>query len=486
MDGLKKSKAYRLYGLLLLLALILAGCQTEQVRKPGPTTPTATDRPNIVFILTDDMTVRDLRYMPRTRRLLAEQGTTFENAFATYTICCPARSTILRGQYAHNHKIVGNWEPFGGAKKFRRLGLDESTIATWLKSAGYETFLAGKYLNDYEGTYVPPGWDEWYARSGKFSANEYNENGRLVREDTYIDADLIGYWSMRYLQKPHDNPFFMYLSTHAPHLPHEIAPRHAKAYPNARAPRSPSFNERDISDKPEWIQKRAQGPLSRRQIRELNATYREKVRALQAVDEMVEDVYAALESAGELDNTYIFFTADQGYKEGQHRLQGKWTAYEEDIRVPLLVRGPRVPEGRTLQHMVLNNDFAPTFAKLAGVDAPGFVDGRSIVPLLGQDTPPEADWRQRFLVENFRSELPKGTPSRVPGYKAVRTKDAVYIEYYTDPIERELYDLEKDPYQLRNILGSAKPELVREMEDQLSSLSDCEGRECRRAEDGSD
>lgn len=475
-------QAYWLSGLLLTLVLILAGCQGEQAN-PEPTTPEDTNRPNIVFILTDDMTVRDLRYMPQTRRLLGGEGTRFRQAFVTYSICCPSRSTILRGQYAHNHRIFGNWEPFGGAEKFQRLGLDESTVATWLKSAGYETFLAGKYMNAYEGTHVPPGWDEWYVRSGPFG-NEYNENGRLVREEEYIDADLIGYWAMRYIQKPHEKPFFMYLSTHAPHLPHEVAPRHAKAYPNARAARPPSFNERDLSDKPAWIRQRGGEMFTASKIESLDAEHREKARALLAVDEMVADVYAALKNAGELENTYLFFTSDNGYKEGQHGLQGKWTAYEEGIRVPLLVRGPGVPAGRKLDHMVLNNDLAPTFAELGGAEPAHTVDGRSMVPLLGSDTPDEDRWRERFLVENFRSEFPKGTPSKVPSYAAVRTRDTVYIEHHTEPGEHELYDLEENPYQLQSLHHTADPESMRKLEDQLSRLSECRGSECRAAEGG--
>lgn len=157
---IKKIKAYRISILLLILASFLTACQSEPANQAagGETSTSAQpQQPNIVFILTDDMTTRDLRYMPKTRKLIGEEGTAFDNAFVTYSICCPSRSTFLRGQYAHNHKIFGNYEPFGGAKKFRRLELDETTIATWLKSAGYETFLAGKYLNDYEGTYVPPG-----------------------------------------------------------------------------------------------------------------------------------------------------------------------------------------------------------------------------------------------------------------------------------------------------------------------------------------
>jgi arylsulfatase A-like enzyme len=237
-----------------------------------------------------------------------------------------------------------------------------------------------------------------------------------------------------------------------------------------------------------------------------------------AVDEMVGRLVQTLEESDELENTFIVFTSDNGFHLGQHRLtSGKWTAYEEDIRVPLIVRGPGVPEGRTLPHLALNNDLAPTFAELAGAEPPEFVDGRSLVPLLGDDPPPTEDWRHAFLVEAADSEgrgppppsadegsvkplltgdpLPEGwrraarsgTWSRVdwgrPGLEAVRTEDRLYVEYGND--ERELYDLKEDPYQLNNRYEAAQPDLVRRLRERLEALRGCSGDNCRAAEDGS-
>jgi N-acetylglucosamine-6-sulfatase len=205
--------------------------------------------------------------------------------------------------------------------------------------------------------------------------------------------------------------------------------------------------------------------------------YRKRLESLQAVDEMVGDLVDALASQGSLDDTYIFYTSDNGYHQGLHRLtSGKSTAYEEDIKVPYVVRGPGVPAGRTLDHMVLNNDLAPTFAELGGVSAAQFVDGRSLVPLLDSTPPAPDDWRQSFLVENYTSEY-----SNAPDYRAVRTKEHLFVSHASG--EKELYDLREDPYQLASRQHSASSTLLSELSSKLDALGDCAGDSCRTAED---
>jgi len=236
-----------------------------------------------------------------------------------------------------------------------------------------------------------------------------------------------------------------------------------------------------------------------------------------AVDDMIGDLVKALRKSGELDNTYIFFASDNGFHMGEHRLgAGKWTAYEEDIRVPLVVRGPGVPEGKKLPHMVLNNDLAPTFADLADTETPSFVDGRSLAPLLDADPTSVKDWRSAFLVEAVaeRSAVPQppfinessvaplltgdplpnnwrrnsaATAKLIEGWgrpwlKALRTERYLYVDYKTG--EHELYDLRRDPYQLNNFYETAPPELVERLEAQLDTLRQCSGAECRAAEEG--
>ena len=477
----------------------------------------------MILILTDDLDAQLLEEhmtaYPNLRKLAAE-GTTFENAFVTDPICCPSRATILRGQYAHNHEIVGNTWPRGGSRKFRVLGLGESTVATWLQDEGYRTVLVGKYMNGYYGTRVPVGWDDWYAIAGDYLSTRLNENGRINHYDpgrNHLD-DVLAEKAAGYVRRVanDDPPFFMWLGTQAPHAPATPAARHEDAFLGVRLPRPPSFNEKDVSDKPDWV--RNNPTLDQKQIAPMEDLYRDRLGSMLAVDEMIGQLIDALRQSGELDNTYIFFTSDNGFHLGQHRLTtGKWTAYEEDIRVPLIVRGPGVPEGQNLEHLVLNNDLAPTFADLAGALTPPFVDGRSLEPLLSTGpTSEEEEWRRAFLVEAAASEgrgppsplvdegsvkplltgdpLPEGWRraaqsgawSRVdwgrPGLEAIRTEEHLYVEYGTG--ERELYDLKKDPYQVDNVYENAGTDLVRRTEGQLAALRGCSGADCRAAEGG--
>ncbi len=462
----------------------------------------------MVLILTDDLDVGLLRghreHYPNLGELAAE-GTTFENAFVTDPLCCPSRATILRGQYSHNHRIVGNWWPQGGAKKFRSLGHEDSTVASWLQDRGYRTVLVGKYMNDYYGDYVPVGWDDWYAVAGGHLSVELNENGRIRRYDPerhHLD-DVLAEKATGYVRRsPEDGaPFFMWVGTQAPHAPATPAPRHEGAFAEARLPRGPSFDEGDVSDKPDWV--RDNPHLGGERIAPMQDLYRDRLRSMLAVDALVGRLVDALEARGELDNTYIFFSSDNGWHAGEHRLTpGKWTAYEEDVRVPLIVRGPGVPKGRTLPQLVLNNDLAPTFVDLAGAGeaTPSFVDGRSLEPLLAGSPPDEGDWRSAFLVE-AASELgataiPPLSGDRLPedwqqapredwgrpGLEAVRTTNYLYVEYGTG--ERELYDMRSDPYQLDNLYDEADPELLRRLQERLAALRDCSGADCPAAEDG--
>ncbi len=533
----------RIYAALVLLAAcLLAGCglamaerqagDVERTMSAEETTGAertanagTSERPNVILILTDDLSADELSHMPNLRSQLIERGTTFENAFVTNSLCCPSRATILRGQYAHNHKILGNNPPHGGFEKFRRLGHEDSTIATWLQSAGYRTTFVGKYMNGYRGTHVPPGWDKWYAVSGNYMSTDLNENGRINYYEPGRDHldDVLAEKAVGYVRRPGgripsffvpDRPFFMWLGTTAPHQPADPAPRHEDALAEVSLPRPPSFDESDVSDKPAWI--RDNPPLNPEQIARAEDLYRKRLQSMLAVDEMIGQLVDALKESGELDETYLVFTSDHGFHLGTHRLTaGKWTAYEEDIRVPLIVRGPGVPEGKKLEHLVLNNDLAPTFADLAGAEIPSFVDGRSLKPLLS-DNPPSPDaWRQAFLVEAMaesaevlpsvddRSLIPLLTgdtqppedPRRSspldeapledagrPGLVAIRTEDRLYVEYATG--ESELYDLEKDPYQLDNDYEDTELKRLWRLEGWLEALRDCAEEECRAAEDG--
>jgi N-acetylglucosamine-6-sulfatase len=443
----------------------------------------ANPRPNILFILADDMKASDLDHMPNTQRLLANQGVEFTKPWVSRSLCCPSRATILRGQYTHNHKVWVNVEPSGGFWKFLDQGLENSTIATWLNAAGYDTILIGKYLNRYgldrngnraPTTHVPPGWDRWFGWQGMYTGTgtsyQINENGRIVtyQRSQIHDTDLHAKTAVDFIRNTAGNrPFFMHLSPNAPHDPAYFAPRHASMFSNTALPRPSSFNEADVSDKPEWVQDKPR--LSSTQISDLRQFYRKRLRALQSVDEMVEKLVNALRATGELSNTYIVLTSDNGIYLGEHRLQAKGAAYNASPRVPLLVRGPGVPRGVSRSQMALNNDLAPTFASWAGVRPPGFVDGRSLAPLLTSSPP--ATWRTAFLVEHRRTPEEFAYVRAIPNYFALRTARHNYVEYETG--EKELYDLNADPTELTNIYNSAPQTLRSELKARLEALKIC-------------
>lgn len=452
----------------------------ERTREPreaaGAGADRTPERPNIVVVLTDDLDTGSISHMPKLRSLLIKRGTRFDNAFVTDPICCPARATLLRGQYPHNTRIEGNSLPLGGHEKFRRLGLDRSTLATWLNDAGYETFYAGKYMNGYDDTrYVPPGWDEWFAWLGNYYSpgGKYriNDNGRLRRYDLnrLHDTDLLTQKSVGFIEERGDDgrrPFFMYVAPNAPHTPAYVPERHRGMFSSKPLPSPPSLNEENISDKPAWL--REKGRLGRSGTKRMEALYRKRLAALQSVDDMVGAFIDVLRKTGQLDNTYVVFTSDNGFLFGEHHRTKKSLAYEESIGVPLIVRGPGVPIQR-LDHLVINNDLAPTVADLAGVAVPGFVDGRSLAPLLERTEPSKEGWRRGFLVEHT-----------APTYQALRTNKYTYVEW--DGGARELYDLSRDPYQLKSIHGTAGRRLVRDLENRLERLRDCAGESCRAAE----
>src|SRR5918994_2240047 len=261
------------------------------------------DRPNIVFVMTDDMEERMLSRMPVVRSRMMGEGVTFDNALVTQSLCCPSRATALRGQYPHNHRIWANDVPDGGAVRFRRRELDESTFATWLQDSGYRTGLVGKYLNNTEKHYIPPGWDEWNGMIGMAHDHTVNDNGRLHRysretlmTDVYTEKSLD--FLRRATNDASDPPFMLWAGTFAPHLPADYAEDDADLYTDTPLPKPPSFNEADVSDKPEWV--RDTPRLTPDEIQTLQAQHRDRLRSLRDVDQMVGDILGLLENRGEL------------------------------------------------------------------------------------------------------------------------------------------------------------------------------------------
>jgi arylsulfatase A-like enzyme len=519
------------YTLLTCLMIALSACGAGAgTARPAPETPTPfstlpvtvlprSERPNILFILVDDLDalLGTLDTMPALDRLMTAQGLTIQDFLISTPACCPSRSTMLRGQYVHNHQVYTNAAPAGGFGKFYSLQSEASTLATWLQAAGYRTAMFGKYLNGYpfpdQRTYIPPGWNEWYcpARGTPYKQFNYylNENGTIVGyglgQDEYL-TDVLSQKADDFLRRAASDPapFFAYLSTYAPHQPAVPAPRHAGLFADLQVPRTPSFNEADVSDKVSAI--RFDPPLDPTSIENLDELYRQRVRSMQAVDEMIARLLGTLQETGQLENTYIIFVSDNGFHLGQHRMNaGKGAPYEEDIRVPFIIRGPGISAGKTLSgYLAANIDIAPTLAELAGIVPPAFVDGRSLVALWGPAPPPVEQWRQGLLIEYYGSENEASAfqliSSSIPDelleppdlderlqtgpqahFSAVRTPSYIYIEYPDGSVE--VYDLQKDPYQLDNLSSTANPEWLQSLSAWLERLASCAAASCRTAED---
>ena len=474
-------------------------CQVNLL--PTPEAGMSSAKPSIIFILTDDMDSASLDYMPNVMKLIGEQGITFSHAFVTDSLCCPSRTSILRSQYVHNHKVFGNSPPRGGFPTFVRRGNEKCNLPTWLAKGALRTGLFGKYLNAYpvgrSVDYVPPSWDSWASPISTEQAYEgygykLNVDGDLKRygrsPDDYL-TDVLSTRAINFIKSSIDNqrPYFLYLAPFAPHQPATPAARHQALFPDLIAPRGGSFNEGDVSDKPQYISERSL--LVPPDFDTIDKLYRKRLRSLQAVDEMVQDLISTLTTLGQLDNTYIVFTSDNGFHLGQHRLPaGKETPYEEDIRVPLLIRGPNIPHGIVRDQLVLETDLSATFAKWAGVVPPDFVEGRDLTPILGESVDRNLTWRTALLIEHYTAanepfDISQTTKRRtkIPPYFAMRTNNQLYVEYQTG--ERELYDLRADPFELKNIYSTASSELKTALSSRLARLSQCAGESCKTAEE---
>ena len=448
--------------------------------------------------------------MPTVQKLMAE-GTTFTQTYAPTPLCCPSRASLLRGQYPHNHGVRSNDGFTGGFPVFNANGGENSTLATWLQDDNYRTALIGKYFNAYpEGkvppvgftspgqNYVPPGWDEWYglidipedARNNPYAMYNYpmNQNGRVVRYSNApgdYQTDVLRNLAVDFVARSAkgSEPFFLYLAPTAPHEPAIPAPRHQEMFPGLQTPRPPSFNEADMSDKPAWLAGRAL--ISDKDVANLDETYRKQAQMLQAVDEMIAALLETLRAAGELESTYIVFMSDNGLHYGEHRIAKlKLTPYEASARVPLVVWGPGVPAGQEVESLALVSDVAPTLTDLVATPTPAFVDGRSLGSWLGKGA--AATPRQQILHEFWPVEgLNQTRLLPIPTYGALRSAEYLYVNYsYPDGREElELYNLERDPYELENIAPSADPALLGALSTKLEALGKCQASGCREAED---
>jgi N-acetylglucosamine-6-sulfatase len=464
----------RALALVLLFAALLA--------------PAASARPNVVVIETDDQTMADLQSMPKTRALIGDEGVSFDQSVVSLSQCCPSRATFLTGRYAHNHGVLTTQPPFGGFPAFA----DAETLPVWLQRAGYATALVGKYLNQYARTdpsYVPPGWTEWHALAGptvyRYRDFALDDDGVVHRHPAAYQTDVLTQVAEDVIRRRAGDarPLFLWTTYVAPHVgePHDVldVPDMESAVPasifrdtwiGVPMPMSPAFDEADVTDKPPMVRRKPR--LAPWQVDRLEEIWRQRQEALQSVDDGVERLVRALRAAGALDDTLLVFTSDNGYLIGEHRFKaGKIQPYEPSIRVPLLVRGPGIPRGRTSEQLVWNGDLAPTILDAAGATPAWEPDGRSLLPFARDPA-----------VHEPRSVLLEGVPvSKVdptPGFTGLRTERYKYVERQAGGVE--LYDLARDPDELDDLAGTpAVADVQRTLSARLARLRRCQGTGCR-------
>jgi arylsulfatase A-like enzyme len=425
-----------------LLAASLSG--------PPPSAPRG-DRPNIIVILTDDQSFDTLPSHPAAMPWLQSQiqdpdgnWLWFPNAFISTPLCCPSRATILSGLYSRHTHVRTNDD----GDRF-----DESdTLATWLHDAGYFTGLVGKYLNRYpfgRGTYVPPGWDRWVAKRNTAATTTYYDYGFVEQTiplqtaggaQTYA-TDLFADHAVDFLRiAPEAQPYFLYFATSAPHPPWTPPPRYSGAFAGVPLTVPASVNERNVSDKPAWVQ--ALDVLDDDDLSRLMSERRRERATLLGVDDAIRRIVEAVQARGDLERTVIFFLTDNGFAFGEHRIRAKRCPYEECIHTPFAVMVPGAKAGQ-VGGLISNVDLAPTIAELAGVEPAPLVDGRSFARALAGRS-----WRGPPGVL-----LEWAGDTEIPAWRGVRTRDFAYIETIDGTIE--LYDLtgakgRADPLELKN------------------------------------
>lgn len=561
-------------GVVLVLATVVG--LTAVAMPETATPPTKPERPNVIVVMTDDQPNGMLRAMPRTRALVGDAGVRFDDYYVSYPLCCPSRATYLTGQYAHNNGVANNDPPLGG---YPRLDEDD-TLPVWMRESGYITSHIGKYPNRYghvDPHDIPDGWDEW---RGSVDPTTYwmygytlNENGRLrtYGDRRHPDPDM--YQTDVYRRKAVDfidrmstreRPFFLSLSFLAPHdeaplwkesglgdndrkenaaqlkkrgkqlrkkldgKPREhpwVEPaprpalRHKGAFADAELPtrsKLMSYDEKRVDDKPTFLRNYPLLPDKTEQ--QILDSYRGRLASLLSVDEAIGAIVRQLKDTGELDNTYLMFVSDNGYFFGEHRIPtGKFLPHDASSHVPLMLRGPGIPAGKTSHELTTNTDLAATIADIAGVEPRSTLDGRSLLPFAEH---PDRRTQRAVLHEggggavlgNEESDVWSSERADVAGraaaagdlnqdiddslhafriapahgqvrsiaYEAIRTERYLYVRYLRGG--RELYDLERDPYESRSRAADpAYAETMAFLDDHLDELQGCAGKSCVRS-----
>uniref|UniRef100_A0A674DVI9 N-acetylglucosamine-6-sulfatase n=1 Tax=Salmo trutta TaxID=8032 RepID=A0A674DVI9_SALTR len=439
--------------------------------------------------------------MKKTKALIGDAGATFSNAFTATPLCCPSRSSILTGQYPHNHAVRNNSLDGNCSSPLWQKGPETTAFPVYLSKQHYQTFYAGKYLNQVTHTLGLGimGNSQYYnyTLSVNGKAEQHGDN----YEKDYL-TDLILNRSLHFLDdRSPQRPFFIMLSPPAPHSPWTAAPQYEKNFTDVKAPRDGSF-DKPGKDK-HWLLRQPSNPMPSTSLNFLDNAYRKRWQTLLSVDDMVEVLVKKLEELKELNNTYIFYTSDNGYHTGQFSLPiDKRQLYDFDIRIPLMVRGPGIKPQQTLSAPVLNIDLAPTFLDISGLNL-SFVnmDGQSFLSQMAPELR-NGTARPYFLVEytgEGHLDPDPACPKLGPGlsqcfpdcvcedaynntYACVRTlveHNLQYCEFADSESFVEVYNLTSDPHQLENIVKKVDPTLLQAMNQRLIKLQSCEGDSCR-------
>ena len=462
--------------------IVLVICLVAGFAAP-PTAGADAEPHNIVFVLADDLSWDLVQHMPQVRRMRRD-GMTFRQFVVADSMCCSSRATILTGQFPHNTRVLTNTWPEGGYRAFRRHGARMRSVGISLQDAGYRTGVLGKYLNAYSSLKhgVDPGWDEWFVTSMGYRGFGYrmSDNGRVRhyghRARDYV-TDVLARRGVRFIRRSAGHgPFFLKIATFAPHRPATPAPRHRHVRPRAAMTQGRAFNAQ-TRGAPRWLGSRS--PLSRARLAGLRRHHALRVRSVQALDELIGRVRTTLRRKGIADDTYVVFSSDNGYHLGQHRLTlGKRTAFDHDVRVPLIVAGPGVRARSESAALVGTVDLAPTFEDWAGAPVDARRDGRSLARhLTGRRV---AGWRQALLIEHAEPRIRAGDPD-VQGwamglpstYTALRTRHTTYVEYENG--DRELYDRRRDPAELDNRAARISAARLARLHAKLERYRRCDG-----------
>ncbi|RAL10658.1 sulfatase family protein [Aspergillus homomorphus CBS 101889] len=484
----------------------------------------SSQKPNFIFIMTDDqdLHLNSLDYMPKLQRYLGNEGTKFEKHFCTIAVCCPSRVSLLTGRLAHNTNVTDVNPPYGGYPKFIAEGFNDRYLPVWLQEAGYNTYYTGKFLNAHSTSNYnkpfPKGWNGTEFLLDPSTYSYWNSTFQRNRESPVASngysTDIISQNSLAFINaaRQSERPFFLGIAPIAPHakgvhmenvsIPYFTNPvpaeRHRDLFLDAQVPRHESFNP-DNPSGASWIYNLRQ--LNASEVAYADGFYRSRIQSLQAVDDLVEAVILELQQQDLLRNTFVFFTADNGYHIGQHRMvPGKGCPYEEDINIPMIVRGPGVPRGESVNYVTSHTDIAPTLFDLAGIPLRSDFDGTPM-PLKKDalDKLSASPRREHLNVEYWGTNLQEGLIGRDAStgsalgygnntYKALRVIGEGYNLFYSVwcTNEHELYEMTSDPYQMKNLFRASETEflgynmtkVISRLDALLLLLKSCKGAQC--------